>query len=537
MTETRKGHPQPSDASPFRSNISALALCVAMAGNASAEAQQVTVPPEILQQLQALTARVQQLEKQLAQQKKAAAPATETALENKVRTLEHRLDVAEHAKAATPPAPVATFTASEKGFGMKSADGDFELKLHGIVQADARVFDSGIKGQHTYIGDSLGDQAAAEAGTDSAIDNILLRRVRPGLEGTFYGKYNFRLTSEFGNNSTSLLDAYVEGNYDPAFKVRIGKFAPSLGLERLLSAPDVRLNELSLVSDFLPSRDVGVQIAGDLFERRLSYSLGLFNGALDGSSGDLDTNTDKELQARLFTQPFIGESGPLKGLGFGIAASHTNVRGGSANPATSSGKSARAPDLPSYKTIGQETFFTYRSDKSDTDTTFADGTRTRLIPQFHYFYGNFGLIGEYLEELQEVSRIHSGSLDSIDMNNRAWQLTAAWTLTGEAQSLKAITPAHNFDPAAGSWGAWELVLRYSELELDRDAFDTFAEATRSAQGAENWSLGMNWYLNRIVRVSMDYNDTRFTWGGGGSSTAPKDRKDERVLIGRVQAAF
>lgn len=501
-----------------------------------------------MQQLQALAARVQQLEQQVAAQKQA----TPAALEQKVQELEHKLAEAEK-RSAAPAAPAPVASAGEKGFGIKGPEGDFEVKLRGLVQADARVFDSGIKGRHTYVGDSAADQALAEAGTDSAVDNILMRRVRPTIEGTVFGQYGFRFTPEFGNNSSSVVDAYIDGNFDPAFKLRLGKFTPSLAIERSQSSADTKFNELSLVSDFIPSRDIGLQLSGELFGKTLDYSLGLMNGAADAATGDLDANSDKELQARLFTRPFANDKdSALQGLGFGVAATHVDARGGSANPTSASGLSARANELPTYRSIGQEAFFNYRSDKDETDTVYADGRRTRLIPQFHYFADNFGLLGEYLEETQELTRVKNATRRNEALEHEAWQLTAAWTLTGEAQSLKGITPAHNFSSTGDGWGAWELVARWSTLELDKDAFEingalpakagadygnTFAEATRSAQSADNWGVGVNWYLNRMLRVSLDYDQTRFNWGGGGSSTAPDDREDERVLIGRVQAAF
>ena len=39
--------------------------------------------------------------------------------------------------------------------------------------------------------------------------------------------------------------------------------------------------------------------------------------------------------------------------------------------------------------------------------TLADGGRTRIAPQFYYYSGSFGLLGEYTNVSQDVSR--SGS--------------------------------------------------------------------------------------------------------------------------------
>jgi phosphate-selective porin OprO/OprP len=508
---------------PSLTTVTALGLVLgALTATPAQAASGKTSADDVARQLEVLSRKVQQLESQLAAQK--AAPQYE--LEQKVKVLERKQEIAdEDAAKAKKETPVVV--AGEKGFGLKAPDGSFEFKLRGLVQADTRVFDNGYKGQYS-----------TPAGTHNAIDNEVLRRVRPTIEGTLYNKYGFRITPDFGGTTTTLVDAYAEGNFDPALKVRVGKFTPPLGLERLQSSADTKFNELSLVSNFLPSRDTGVQVSGDLFDSTVNYSVGVFNGALDGANADnLDNNTDKELEARVFAQPFINQPGFFQGLGFGLAASSNNQLG-----------TTGTTGLAKYKTLGQEDFFSYRTDTSATDTVIANGERTRLVPQFHYFNGNVGLIGEYVAERQDLDRFNGAGLpkQKANIDSDAWQLTAAWAITGEDESLKGIKPAQNFEPGKG-WGAWELVARVGELNVDEAAFrgptgalgnvNSFADPTKSAQNAANVGVGVNWYLNKALRVSLDYDHTAFNWGGGGLAAAPQDRTDEDVLIGRVQASF
>ena len=47
-----------------------------------------------------------------------------------------------------------------------------------------------------------------------------------------------------------------------------------------------------------------------------------------------------------------------------------------------------------------------------------------------------------------------------------------------------------------------------------------------------WVGGVNWYLNRLVRISADYGDTNF---GGGATTG--NRRSERALLLRFQINF
>lgn len=512
---------------------SALGLLLASLPH-SGHAASGEIPPEVLKQLETLSRQVQELQKQVKAQQVpvyqpvAANPADIEALQQKVLVLERKQEIASEELAdQKKKAPVVV--AGDKGFGLKSADGKYEFKLRGLLQADARVFDDGIKGLHTGV----------DSTTRSATDNFVVRRARPIIEGKLGDTYGFRITSDFGGGSSSLIDAYIDGNYHEAAKVRVGKFTPPIGLERLQSSADTKFNELGLPSNFIPSRDVGVQVGGDVLNKTLNYTVGVFNGANDGANGDNDGNTDKELAARLFAQPFANSPGFLQGLGFGVGISTGNARG-----------TTGATNLANYRTSGQENFFSYRTDTSATNTVFADGERKRFVPQLSYYNGAFGLTSEYAQVDQEVTRVFAAGANNVrkeELSHDAWQVTASYLLTGEEASFKGVKPANPFDPANGAWGAWEVVARAGELNIDESAFygrngvlganDSFAQATRSAQSADNFAVGLNWYPNQFTRVSLDYEQTKFDWGGGGTAANPQDRDDERVLIGRVQASF
>lgn len=504
------------------------------------------IPPEVLKQLQELSRQVEQLKKQVNSQQQNAAPVYESdsevaELKQKVLVLERKQELASE-DAAEQKKKTPVVVAGDTGFGLKSPDGKFEIKLRGLVQSDARSFTNGIKGQHAYQGDTPAQQDSADAATRSAIDNFLVRRARPIIEGKFNDTYGFRITTDFGNgtnSSTNLVDAYVDANLDPAYKIRVGKFTPGFSLERLQSSDANKFNELGLQSNFAPSRDQGVQISGDIFNSTLNYSLGYFNGANDGANGSEDSNTDKEINARLFASPFANTPGFLQGLGFGVGVTNTDARGSFGNTL-----------LTNYKTFGQENFYSYRTDTSATNTVFANGQRTRISPQVSYYNGGFGLTSEFIKEKQETTRVYGAAVNqqrSDELTNDGWDVTASYILTGEDASFKSVKPAKPFDPAKGSWGAWEVKATTGELGIDNDAFygangvlgatDSFAQATRSAKSAHNYGVGVNWYLNNVLRVSLDYNKTAFDWGGGGTAITPKDREDEDVFIGRIQASL
>ena len=89
------------------------------------------------------------------------------------------------------------------------------------------------------------------------------------------------------------------------------------------------------------------------------------------------------------------------------------------------------------------------------------------------------------------------------------------------------------NPGKGGWGAWELVGRYGELDLDDGAFPLFADPAVAARSAQSWTVGVNWYLTSNLKLVANYLQTRF----GGGAAAGADRDDERAVFTRLQVAF
>src|SRR5690606_16846510 len=113
-------------------------------------------------------------------------------------------------------------------------------------------------------------------------------------------------------------------------------------------------------------------------------------------------------------------------------------------------------------------------------------------------------------------------------------LTGSWVVTGEKASHRGVKPNRPFAPGAeGGWGAFELVARYGELDVDDAAFPLFALPSASASEASAWALGLNWYLTGHLKLAASYGHTSFTGGGPGGG----DRQDEKTFFTRAQFAF
>ena len=424
--------------------------------------------------------------------------------EQAIKVLERRLEIKEETD-ATAAKSAGVVKASEKGFTVQSADGANSVKLRGVLHVDGRALLS--------EDDTIVD------------DQFLLRRVRPIVEGTVGGIYDFRFTPDFAQGRTVIQDAYVTGRFAPGFQVTGGKFKAPIGLERLQSANDIRFVERAYPTQLVTNRDIGLQVAGGLLDDRLTYQVAYLNGANDGRSSedfsDVEVNDDKEWAGRIFAQPFANsDSFGLRGLGLGIAGSYTSQEG-----------NATQTLLPQYRTPAQSTFFRYRS------AAVATGDRTRIAPQFYYYAGRFGLLGEWTEGSQDVAMPGTLGVREDQVDTTAWQLQAAFFLTGEEQLFKGYKPNSVFSLENGTWGGWEIVARYHELEIDDAAFaggaDSFADPLASARKASTIGVGLNWYLNQNLKWVLNYEVTSFDGGAADGG----DREDEEAVLTRIAVGF
>ena len=427
-------------------------------------------------------------------------------LDQKLRVVERRLEL-ERETASEKSKSTPVISAGAGGFSFRSADTNFVLKLRGYVQADSRWFiDDGI----------------------DANDTFLLRRVRPIFEGTVFDKYDFRVMLDFGSGVSSsaanngfLQDAYLNARFLPQLQLQFGKFKEPVGLERLQSGANLLFVERAYPTQLLPNRDAGVLLHGDLLSGALNYAVGIFNGVADGGSGDLETADDeKDGAARLFVQPFRHTETALKGLGVGIAGTYGNQEGA----------------LRSFVSPGQQRFFAYRTSTAATAPNVeADGDHIRLTAQGYYYWGPLGIYGEYAISSQDVRQVGggAGAGSTAELRHTAWQVAASRVLTGEENSWRGITPKRLFNLSGGGWGAWEIAARYSELDVDDDAFPIYANPDTSATSARSWTIGVNWHLNRNVKVNLNYEQTDFEGGPDNPITAQK----EHAVLTRAQLSF
>jgi phosphate-selective porin OprO/OprP len=380
-------------------------------------------------------------------------------------------------ESSQPPSAPGVVARLNDGVSIESTDGDNKLQFGGLIQADGR-FD---------VSDP----------TTTVIDTLLLRRVRPILQGRVDKFFEFRLMPDFAGSTLVLFDAYIDTRFSDAFRVRIGKDKTPIGLEQLMADYSLLFPERTLATNLVPNRDIGIQAQGTLAHGIVSYVGALFNGVPDANNGDTDSNNGKDAVGRV----------TLKRDGFGVAV------------AGSTGSQAGA--LPSFKSTAQQTFFSYGA------SVTAAGTRTHLSPSAFFYRGAFGAFAEYVRSAQIVAK--GPVRDNIA--NSAWEVTASVVATGERATDRGVTPKRPFDPTRGQWGALQLAARISSLNVDPQAFSAGFAGAGASHSAKAVGAGVTWYANAHVKDVLTFERTVFD----GNADAP--RRPENAVVFRVQLSL
>jgi len=539
-------------------NLALLGIPDAQAADSQALERRIHELESRLSKMDQLEARLEKLDKAelLAVKNETATVSPEVAkLKTKVNTLERKLEVQDEVTTgALKKLPI--FDAGDNGFRITSADKKNQLRIGATIQTDYRNF--------------LGDNPAAwiPSGTTGSLgsvgpDSIFLRQARIVLEGYILKDIYFKIMPDFAqtsNTANMLPDAYVDFAYATQASLLVGKYKPSIGLERLQGDANTAFLERAFPTNLAPNRDMGIQVHGGFGmpgykaetapgpidnKNAFTYQVGITdgtgdsgnpygNGAQTSSSTGFATANNKEFDGRIFALPFQHSGYDwLEGFGIGLAGSFSS-------PDNLVINAQRTP-------LGQSQFIDYTQLNSTTQTgtrvITANGSSNRIYPQAYWYKGPFGVMGEYVASTQTLSAAGaagtSSKVNNITQTNTAAQAQVSYVITGEDNSFEGVKPIRNFDPFKGSWGALQLAARWSELNVDSDTFKMI-DPTKSARKATAGTVGANWFLNKNTLIRLDYEYVSFQGGAGtktGSIYNIANRPSEQVLSTRFQLAF
>jgi phosphate-selective porin OprO/OprP len=381
---------------------------------------------------------------------------------------------------------------------IQSADGRFTANLQGVMQMDTAAY---------FQGDVPAAQADAHARDLS--DGVNFRRARIGIGGKAFGDFNYNILYDFGGaggeDAGKIQELWVEYAGFRPWRIRAGAFAPLVGLADATST-----NGMLFLERPSPAEIARTLAGGD---RRTALQLaGSGDGWLAAAAVTGPTISSLNTTASGFNSAAFDEQlgytarlawSPLKGADYRV---HLGANGALVTQVADAGPSAavRFPvqlrDRPELTVDGTRLI--------DTGAIDAEGAH-ELGLELGLQKRSFLLEGEYFDIGVKRRNTALGDLDFT-----GWYAQASWVITGEARRYSADTAtwgapqvARPFDWKKGQWGALELAVRYSLVDLDDNAGDRLlATPADGIRGGEQqvWTAGLNWYLNPVVRFMLDY---------------------------------
>lgn len=427
---------------------------------------------------------------------------------------------------------------------ISTADGAFTASIRGVFQLDAAYYDQDAAGPlgSDFRRGSFGDAGENDHARDLS-DGANFRRARLGIEGKAFGAFDYNFLYDFGGSGTEeagkISAAWVQYGFPVAnLKLRIGAFSPPSGLEEAVST-----NGSLFAERASPSETVRAIAAGDgRTAVALLASGDNWTGTAAITGNLIGTSTFDEQTAfvgRLTYVPFRRDDA-LVHVGVNTSIVINPAAGGPDVAGAPAATNIRLRDRPEIRVDGTRLV--------DTGNIDADGL-TAIGGEFGAQWKNLYVQTEYFD----IKVDRKGALGDPDFSG--WYAQAGWTITGEPRRYSAGTfdaprPAKPFDLKKGQWGAWELGLRYSRLDLN---YLAGAPGTAPVAGAirggeqEIFTVGLNWYVNNVLRfqaafqdVSVDRLSPGGTAFGTGTATPPAGAQvgqDFNIYSLRTQYAF
>jgi phosphate-selective porin OprO/OprP len=455
------------------------------------------------------------------------------ALAAKVDSLQARSDAAAAAAAAAPPAAppiIQTSSAPPSAFpttggativagrpSIQSADGRFTANLHAVMQFDAADYMQSTPGPITS------DFRRGAAATDTAHARDLssgtdFRRARIGIDGKAFGDWDYSVLLDMGGSgeedAAHIQELWVQYSGLKPFHLKVGAYPPSIGLE------DQGSTNGQLFLERPASADIARSLAGgDFREAAEIWGAGdwwYVNGAVTGRLVGVINTTGTAI-----SQPFDSQLGLIGRVAFtpiktdngilevGLHGSYV------ARPADAGGPDT-AVGAARY-TITMQERPELRVDGTRLISTGAINARHASTLGFEVAgqYGPFFLQSEY--EHFKVER-QNAAIGVSDPDFDGYYVEGSYSITGEKRRFNATgwafdgpTVNHPFSIADGTWGAFELAGRYSDMDLNyhAGAFGT-APGADAVRGGEQRIMagGINWYPNTVVRFMLDFQDVK-----------------------------
>ena len=368
------------------------------------------------------------------------------------------------------PDTIGSYIYWDDGISLTGPEHHFDLKIGGKINYDLGFINADDELQEAF------------PDFDGFYDDF--RRLNVSFFGDAWDMVEFKLEIDFANVK-DIKDQWIrftKGSILPHFT--FGHMKEPFSLDMLTSSTYLTFMEPTLPTKaFTPYRNFGTTANGVWKEEKVTWAGGIFLNT--GSYSDVGDASDEisnangfDLSGRITGLPvYRNEGRELVHLGLSYLHRFRNDDDG--DPTTE------------FRTRPESRL----TDDRLVDTSLISDQGQNLVSlEAAWMNGPLSIQGEYFYD-----RVDSEST----LNFSGWYLQGSWFLTGESKKYQTsagvfagVSPQKEFRLGKNGWGALEMALRFSKVDLN----------DKYVRGGEerNITVGLNWYLRRKVRIMINY---------------------------------
>lgn len=377
-----------------------------------------------------------------------------------------------------------TYDFENDGFRWGTEDDEITIGVRVLQQMDARIY--------------------ANSNQEFASSGIFNPRTRLYFEGNLTRPVSYEFSLQHAYNTTNLLDSYINYRFGDGFQLRFGRYKTPFDYEwyRIHIWQTLAPERSVFAQNFGGNRRFGFMGWGSLFENRLEYALGSFNGQRNTYTA---FNSHQDVMAFLSFKPFERKSDSvLQNLQVG-GSLDAGIENNPLSPAVLTTSSPASP-FPLTPGSAAVPFL-----------AFHDGVRERgyrALWELHvaYYYKGLSLLGAWDSGFQDYA-LGSAGPPPVRVPTGGYFVQGGYILTGETiRDRMLVEPLNPFDLRPGHFGlgALEATARFSDLTVGRQVFTGgLADPNLWTNQVQMIDVGFNWYLNKFLKIYFDWEHAMF----------------------------
>lgn len=346
------------------------------------------------------------------------------------------------------------------------------------------------KGSHL---DFRGRFAAGRTGSDAPSDDplktssITLGQKRIGVGGEIGNAVEFQIQAEL-TDTDPWRDVFGEFKSFDVARVRGGKFKIPFSLDENTNLSRLDFISRSLAARHLaPGRDVGVMVHGRVWKKVIGYEAGVFkhDGKNARTSDTAKVFGGRTQAVRLTVEPLRRVKDAIGELSLGVAIT-------------------RSADLPEGisglrgQTVLKQNFFTGSH-------YLVKGQRRRLGLEMEFRPGPASIKSEWMRVETDRRGESVTDTDLSPIVGEGWYVSGTVAVTGEKKGRVDRPKQPLFQ---GGFGAIEIGARIESLKFTSgSAGEQGSRSPRAdtivGNGDQVTTVGVNWYINRYVKVQAN----------------------------------